>query len=109
MIWSKYNFLFKSRKFGNLLYNSLSNTFVKFDDDAYNQVAKLKDNPQESDILQNMGLYMQLSAGGFLIESNDDLISELKTTRRIANFSSKKSIYYNRSNKFMQFQMSILL
>ncbi len=35
MVWSKYNYLFKSSKFGFLLYNSLSNSFAELNEEAF--------------------------------------------------------------------------
>jgi len=45
MIWTKYNHLFNSSKFGYLLYNSLTNSFLKIDEEIFKQLNLLKDNP----------------------------------------------------------------
>jgi uncharacterized protein len=45
MIWTKYNHLFESSKFGYLLYNSITNSFLKIDEEIFKQLNQLKDNP----------------------------------------------------------------
>lgn len=45
MIWSRYNFLFKSEKYGYLLYNSLSNVFLQIPDKSIEEIKEIKDDP----------------------------------------------------------------
>jgi uncharacterized protein len=45
MIWTRYNHLFESDKFGCLLYNSFTNSFLKLDKKIFKQIINLKENP----------------------------------------------------------------
>ena len=45
MIWTKYNHLFESDKFGYLLYNSITNSFLKLEENIYKQLIQLKEEP----------------------------------------------------------------
>ena len=45
MIFSKYNFLFESKKHGYFLYNSLTNSFLKLNSDLYELLYEIKSNP----------------------------------------------------------------
>lgn len=46
MNWSKYNYIFNSKKYGNLLFNSLTNSFMQLNDSAYNFIIKNIDKPE---------------------------------------------------------------
>ncbi|MDR2011393.1 MAG: SPASM domain-containing protein [Bacteroidales bacterium] len=56
MIWSKYNLLFKSEKYGFLLYNSLSNCFIELKENLYNMLTNIdkSDNNLEKKLPENI-------------------------------------------------------
>jgi uncharacterized protein len=91
MKWSKYNFLFTSEKYGNLLYNSLTNTFAELDNGTYNELLKIKDNPNTYDLSSNPGLYLQLMQTKILFEDNEeeDIWNIMKLRRNQSNYSNQ--------------------
>ncbi len=74
MKWSKYNLLFRSKKYGWLLYNSLSNSFANLNEDAYHAVEEIRKMNGGYDVSKNPGLVLQLIQIKALIsEQNDKL------------------------------------
>lgn len=60
MYWSKYNILHKSKQHGYLLYNTMSQVFLRIPDSDVNLWKELKTNPDS---------YSKLSNGEFLLKS----------------------------------------
>lgn len=58
--WSRYNLLFKSEKFGYLLYNSLSNSLAAIEDAAAAEMKQFCQNSHSVDFSQNPGLFLNL-------------------------------------------------
>lgn len=47
MIWSKYNYLYRSERTGRwILYNSVSGALIALSDGSYRELTSLKDNPE---------------------------------------------------------------
>jgi uncharacterized protein len=86
MQWSKYNYLFNSKKHGWLLYNSASNTFAHIEDDLYPEILKIQSNPKAYDFGQDLGLYFQLRENGILVEERgDDIFRNMLKMYRLQN------------------------
>ena len=93
MQWSRYNLLFESQNNGWLLYNSGSNTFAQFEEDAAGFVKQIEENPG-LDFSDNPGLYFTLRQGGFLVEDgkDDDLYRILKMRRLSLNYLGNQMV-----------------
>ena len=51
MVFSKYNFLFESSKYGCLLYNSVSNAFIRLDRNSFEELKKIE---QDSTLINKL-------------------------------------------------------
>jgi len=71
MIWSKYNFIFRSEKYGGLLYNAMTNVFLSVPDTAYEKIAGLHEGDEFT--CSDMGLMLQLAAAAALVKPGDDV------------------------------------
>ena len=90
MYWSKYNILSKSKKFGYLLYNTMSQVFLQIDDSQIQGWLELKDNPDS---------YKDYKFADFLISSRiivkrqeDDLNIYLSDVLKNKNNSADVSL-----------------
>jgi uncharacterized protein len=85
MKWSKYNYLFKSSKYGYLLYNSLSNSFVEIDEDGYEFFQSLqgKENVEMND-KDNLQTLTEIKA---LVENDKDEYYNIKYLTHLQRFS----------------------
>ncbi|MCK9476150.1 MAG: SPASM domain-containing protein [Candidatus Muirbacterium halophilum] len=88
MKWSKYNYVFKSDKFGFLLFNSFTNTFAELDESTYNEVIKIKENPNNYDFAKAPQLLLQFLSGKILLEDNEEPVMELHLKNTINRFST---------------------
>ncbi len=75
MKWSKYNLLFRSKKYGGLLYNSLSNSFANLDDDTCQEVEEIRKMNGGYDVSKNPGLVLQLIQIKALISEQDEKLA----------------------------------
>lgn len=89
MIWSKYNFVFKSPKYGWLLYNALSNSFVELPAELESTWQELKSGDEAK--FEGLGLSLQLMAVKALVDKgeDDDLRDVMVMKRRLANSSEQ--------------------
>ncbi|MEI6766229.1 MAG: radical SAM protein [Bacteroidota bacterium] len=78
MIWSKYNYLFKSKKHGYLLFNALSNVFLQLADESYLEILKIRDSPEKFKSYQNAD---ELEEYKIIVENDFDDINILKMKR----------------------------
>ncbi|MEI7597203.1 MAG: radical SAM protein [Bacteroidota bacterium] len=89
MNWSKYNYEFESDKYGAMLYNSFSNSFIRITPEIKLQLQKIKDNPEElsfcSDKLQKIIIDMKILVN----ETSEDLINTIKLNSFLNKSSSK--------------------
>jgi uncharacterized protein len=88
MIYSKYNFQFKSEKYGNLLYNSLTNCFVELEEDTAlslqdYQNGKLKLDATDIDI-------EQLYQAKILVDNNYDEFLNIKFQKHMGRFDRSR-------------------
>lgn len=83
MKWSKYNILFKSEKYGYLIYNSITNSFAEIDKSTYQELKKIKKSPGEYNFKRYPALYLQLRKTKILIDNNEDeeLLNVIKLKR----------------------------
>ena len=90
MQWSKYNVIFKSKKHGHLLYNSLSNTLAEMDPDLHNKLQIIRKSPGTYDFGSNPPLFVQLRRAKVLVEVNEekDLLDAIRMHRRFKRFNS---------------------
>ena len=71
MEWSRYNHLFKSRKYGNLLYNTLTQALISIPDEGMDELERLKATP---DLIREKDKEERecLLRGRFVVDSNHD-------------------------------------
>lgn len=69
MIFSKYNFLFES-KYGYLLYNSVSNAFIKLDKESYGKMKEIERKPALINELDDATKNKLISAKIFVEDDN---------------------------------------
>ncbi len=89
MRWSRYNYMFNSKKFGHLLYNSFTNTFVEFDENTYKEVDEIRKNAQDYDYTNNPQLMLQLLSGKFLIEDDEQPQLQMEMKNTLMRFSPR--------------------
>lgn len=87
MKWTKYNYLFKSDKFGYLLYNSLSNSFAELDEDCYNLLNKF--GIGEDVVIEDKELYNYLIDMKVLVENDKDEFYNIKYQTHFNRFNDK--------------------
>ena len=80
MKWSKYNYLYYSQKYNtHLLYNSLSNSFIKLDNkEVLSSINMIKENINNFDFSSNHKFYNQLIRAKIITESDEIEISYIK-------------------------------
>jgi len=73
MKWSKYNYFYKSRLHNaNLLYNSLTNSFVNIDNEELESaINRIKGNINDFDFSTNLSFYNQLIKAKIITESDE--------------------------------------
>ncbi len=69
MIFSKYNFLFESSKYGYLLYNSASNAFIRLDHTAFEELKKIE---MDSTLVNRLSDNTQKKLADAKVLVNDD-------------------------------------
>ena len=72
MKWSKYNLLFKSKKNGYLLYNSITNSFAEIDNETCKELEAIRQNPSVYDFSNCLPLYTQLLKTKVLVQGNEE-------------------------------------
>lgn len=73
-MWSKYNYLFKSEKYGCLLFNSLSDSFMALSVEVYDFIMKNNDKPE---ILKQSEIGDVLEKNKCLVKSEYDEINQI--------------------------------
>lgn len=84
MIWSKYNYLFKTERFGYLLFNSLSNIFLHIPESSVPTLKGLQLHPEKITDLENQDQLLQYKV---IVDNDFDEISLLKASESIARYS----------------------
>ena len=85
MKWSKYNYFFKSPKYGYLLYNALTNVFLRMSarEAAILQCAKI--NPSSIDEFSEREMLLK---NKIFVESDEDEVALLKVENLLDRFAS---------------------
>lgn len=87
MIWSKYNYLFISKKNEYLLYNSMTNNFAEIDKEAYEILSNLSPQSQCSEIKElDAELFEELFDAKYLVESDEPMLNSLKLNSYLQRF-----------------------
>lgn len=84
MIWSKYNYFFKTEKFGYLLFNSLSNIFLHIPESSVPDLKELQRHPEKITDFENQDQLLQYK---IIVDNDDDEISLLKVSESIERYS----------------------
>lgn len=79
MIWSRYNTLFHSKRFGYFLYNALSNTLLEIDETHYSTLEGFRDRGIDSQSFDNGFLSLLLECKMLITEGEE---SRLLLTRQ---------------------------
>lgn len=85
-MWSKYNYLFESDEFGFLLFNSLSDTFMSLNKEAYNFIIENKDKPE---VLKSSEIGGILEKNKCLVKSDYDEINQIDYLETLSKTNSK--------------------
>lgn len=84
MQWSYYNFLLKAERSGcYLLYNSLSNVFLKLDEEQYDLLLKVKENP---DLPIEEAFQKELRENRILVEDNQEEYYKFKLLKSLKRY-----------------------
>ncbi|HLP59095.1 MAG TPA: SPASM domain-containing protein [Candidatus Deferrimicrobium sp.] len=86
MKWSKYNYMFPSDKNDYFLYNSLSNSFVQLDRNAYKQMLEIKKDIENFDFSRFPGLQEKLIEAKIIIENDLDEFYRVKLTKHLKRY-----------------------
>jgi uncharacterized protein len=87
MVWSKYNYLFESEKFGFLLYNSLSNSFIELDEEAY---SLLKDFEEGGNLdIEDTDFLEHLKKAKVVVTNDKDEFYSIKYATHCQRFYNK--------------------
>ncbi len=93
MKWSRYNYLFQSKRNGWLLYNSASNLFLALQEEEAQQIQQQIQQQIHHQIQQQISpsLFLRLRIGGFLVgdTQDDDFLRIMKMKRLEENYGSE--------------------
>ena len=86
MEWSYYNFLVNSKKFDcYLLYNSMSNAFIRLDEEQYKEILNFKENPT---VELNKEWRDFLIQNGILVENNIEEYYKFKLLKLLKRYDT---------------------
>ena len=85
MKWSKYNYFFKSPKFGYLLYNALTNVFLRMSEKEAAILQRAKINPSTLDEFSERNMLVR---NKIFVENDEDEIAKLKVENLLGRFAS---------------------
>jgi uncharacterized protein len=89
MKWSKYNYLFFSSQVeAYLLYSALSNMLIELNENAYQEILKIKENPNQID--KNDVKYASLFKGQFIVDSDETEVNKIILTALSQRFDNTK-------------------
>lgn len=89
MKWSKYNYMFSSGDNAYFLYNSLTNSFIEMDAEAFGQIQEIRKNLDGFDFSQYPGLEENLKDAKVLTENDLDEYYQIKLTKHLKRFDRK--------------------
>lgn len=85
MKWSKYNYFFKSNKYGYLLYNALTNIFLRLNESDADLLEMAKINPCLIEEFADKDLLVKSK---IFVDSDEDELAKLKVENLLYRFSS---------------------
>ncbi len=85
MKWSKYNYFFKSPKYGYLLYNALTNVFLRMSEKEAAILQRAKINPSTLDEFSERNMLVR---NKIFVENDEDEIAKLKVENLLGRFAS---------------------
>lgn len=91
MIWSRYNYLYQSLKFGYLLYNSRTNAFMQLDGELYNILKQISSGAESSHrVLLYDDIYNTLIRNKILVNEYEDenYITQMKYRYYLSAFNN---------------------
>ncbi len=90
--WSTYNLVFRSKKFGLMLYNSLSNRLMVIKPEFEKEIEKIEADPISYDFSGCLSLFMQMIKNRVLVgeKTEQDLVDALKKKNRAARYDRSK-------------------
>jgi uncharacterized protein len=86
MNWSKYNFLFKSRQYGYLIYNTLTNSFAELDESTFNKFEKLQNDTKTINNDFSQEEIEKLQQAKIIVNDDYDEYLKIKLSRHIKRF-----------------------
>lgn len=91
MKYSRFNHLFESEKHGQLLYNSLTNSFLELDDESHAELLRIKDAPHLIDFCKDPAFFMQLSTAKVIVSEGEEetLLNVINYNRSRRKFDNK--------------------
>ncbi len=93
MNWSKYNTLFQSDRFGQFLYNSLSNSLLKIDPPHYEILTELRDNRTLPKHRRDHEFFKLLEDNKIIIDRREELgiLAEMQNQRNSACLNNTRA------------------
>lgn len=91
MIWSRYNYLFKTEN-QYLLYNALSNGFAEIDGETYEVLSLLQKTKKVNNENLDKDLQSQLMTMKSIVENDEDEIDKLEYINLLQRFDSRRLI-----------------
>lgn len=85
-MWSRYNYLFHSKKYGHLLYNSLTNCFAQIDNETVSLFEKYKESGGSPSSFFTENEIIQLRKAKILVESDYDEFLQIKMQKHLKRF-----------------------
>ncbi len=81
--------MFKSEKYGYLLYNFLTNSFVELNEDSYEELKKIKKDPTAYDFDKNPGFKEKLQKAKILVETDLDEFYRMKLGKHLKRYERR--------------------
>lgn len=92
MNWSKYNFLFKSTKYGYLIYNTLTNSFAELDELSYSKLEQIQSGKQTEDNIFTLEEIEKLKKAKIIVADDYDEYLKIKLQRHINRFDKSRML-----------------
>jgi len=90
MKWSRYNLLFRSKKFGLMLYNGLTNSLMEVKPGFETELERIRQDPDGYDFSKCFGVFTEMLKNRVLVNEDDerDLVDAMKMRKLAARFDS---------------------
>lgn len=92
MKWSRYGILFKSKRNGYMMFNTLTKAFLTVEDKDVPLIEAIRENPETADYSSNPMMYLELRSLGFIVDDKSDEdyynITKMKALTRLFGDSS---------------------